>query len=132
MVCCLVALSTVNESFRTISWLFHCNQTSSWKTILHDYGFASLVPKLGCLLKTWDLENKYVSLMNSDWRALLPYVDEGGRTVHTEQKTKLGSKQPQRGRLNPGVEHGAVALGTGHSSAQNKGQAPIAGVESAL
>lgn len=68
--------------------------------------------------------------MRSDWRALLPYVDEGGITVHMEQKTKMGSKQPQRERLNPCVErgvseeHGVVALGDGYSSAQTKGQAP--------
>ena len=34
--------------------------------------------------------------MNSDWRALLPYVNEGGIIVHIEQKTKMGSKQAQR------------------------------------
>lgn len=86
---CLVALSTAYASFRTISWLFHCNQTSSWKIILHEYGFASLTPERGCLLKTWDIENKYIFLMNSDWRALLPYVDEGGIIVHMEHKTKM-------------------------------------------
>lgn len=127
MVHWLVALSAAYASFRTISRLFHHNQTSLWKIILHD-GFASLRPKLGCLLQTWDIENKYIFLMNSDWRALLPYVDEGGIIAHTEQKTKVGSKQTQRERLNPGVErgvseeHGAVVLGYG--SAQTEGRAP--------
>lgn len=50
--------------------------------------------------------------MNSDWRALLPYVDEGGIIVHTEQKTKMGSEETQRERLNPGGE-GAIGRGWG-------------------
>lgn len=127
---CLVALSTENASFRTVPWLFHCNQTSPWKIILHEYGFASVTPKGGRLLKTWDIENKRIFLMNSDWRALLPYVDEGDIIVHTEQKTKTGSKQTQREHLNQGVErglweeHGVVALGNRYSPAQTKAQAP--------
>lgn len=44
--------------------------------------------------------------MNSDWRALLPYVDEGGIIVHTEQKTKMGSEETQRECLDPGWRGG--------------------------
>lgn len=77
--------------------------------------------------------------MNSDWRALQLYVDEGGVTVHTEQKTKMGSKQTQRERLNQGVErrvseeHGADTLEKGYISAHRlKDRHRVAEVESAL
>lgn len=77
--------------------------------------------------------------MNSDWRALLPYVDEGGVIVHMEQETKTGSKQTQRKRFNPGLERGvseepgADTFGSGHSSAHRlKDRHRVAQVESAL